>query len=186
MASGYCKWKYSMVCADSKCSSLLLWCVTVSQRFTKLWLCCLRAISFVIVMFLEPKPFSCLTKAFAATPSIHCCVGHLCHFFPATGDAQREDRRLGSLVLLAQRSCFISTCQHCRSHTAIHSCRFRTVRLGGPKLGCILTMSKWEGVEGGWCQWYLNDWKVVGLLLLFYLPQKIEKTTVTEGWRVAG
>lgn len=54
---------------------------------------------------------------------------------------------------------------------AIHSCRFqmspavqfvcqtptgflmaRTVRSGGPKLGCILTMSKWEGVEGGWCQ----------------------------------
>lgn len=45
-ASGYHKWKYSMVCADSKCSSLRLWCVTVSQRFTKLWLCCLRAISF--------------------------------------------------------------------------------------------------------------------------------------------
>jgi len=30
------------------------------------------------------------------------------------------------------------------------------------------------------------DWKVVGLLLLFYLPRKIEKPTVTAGCRVAG
>lgn len=152
-------------------------------------------------MFVEPKPFSCLTKAFAATPSIHCCVGHLCHFFPATGDAQREDRRLGSLVLLVQIFCFISTCQHCRSHTFLpvsdesssavrmsksHSVSDGTNRsLRWPEIGMYLDHEQMRR-GGRRMVSIILDWKVVGLLLLFYLPRKIEKPTVTVGCRVAG
>lgn len=152
-------------------------------------------------MFVEPKPFSCLTKAFAATPSIHCCVGHLCHFFPATGDAQREDRRLGSLVLLVQIFCFISTCQHCRSHTFLpvsdesssavrmsksHSVSDGTNRsLRWPEIGMYLDHEQMRR-GGRRMVSIILDWKVVGLLLLFYLPRKIEKPTVTPGCRVAG